>query len=182
MNKNLAELLMKQHLESNPSLIRHSYAVAAVMEGLALHFAQDQEKFYIAGILHDLDYEMTKDTPLKHGFISQELLNKEDLEADILAAILAHSGNAEIITLLDKCLWIADAVTGLITATALLLPDKNLSSIQLKSLLKKYKTRNFAAGANREQIAYCETMGLSLSDYLDLSLKAMTNYSYLIQS
>lgn len=172
LDKNQAMLLLKENLNQT-NLITHSLAVALVMEKLAEHFHENTEEWYIAGLLHDIDYDQTYDNPKKHGLIAMDILSKYDLPQYLYDAIRRHSGNEELQSLTDKALWCADPVTGLVIASALMNPDKKIASVNLSSLKKKYKNKKFAAGASREQIASCENIGISLEQFLELSINAM---------
>lgn len=172
MNREEAYQLLAANVPSK-NLQKHCLAVGIVMEALAVRFNEDKDKWYITGILHDIDYEQTKEDPLQHGIVAREILMPYKLPEDIINAISSHSGNTPIITFLDKCLWAADPVTGFIIAAALMNPEKKISAIQLPSLKKKFKSKGFAAGANREQIASCSELGLELDSYLELCLLAM---------
>ncbi len=174
INKEEALILLKDHLKSE-NLIKHSLSVAIVMKHLAKHLHEDEEKWYITGLLHDIDYDMTFDQPEKHSLIAMDILKDTDISEDVKQAIKAHSGNFEIISLLDKCLWACDPITGLVLASAFMIPERKISLLKQSSLLKKYKSKNFAAGANREQISSCETVGISLTDFLNLATEAMSS-------
>jgi uncharacterized protein len=175
MTRARAGELIEAHLPAI-NLRRHSLAVAAVMESLAEKFGEDREKWFLAGILHDLDYETTRDDPARHGMETMTLLRDADLPDDLLHAIRAHAAHEPLLQPIDRALWAADPVTGLVTAAALMHPDRKVTSVEVKSLLKKYKTKGFAAGADRTQIASCESLGLTLEDFLALSLLAMGSY------
>jgi putative nucleotidyltransferase with HDIG domain len=172
MNLELAEKLMLENL-SNPNLQSHSYAVGCVMKKLAQHFGEDESKWEIAGILHDIDYDQTFDNPEKHGFIAMEMLAEHNLDETILHTIKAHAHQELAESIFDKALIAADPITGLITAAALMRPDKSIKTMKLSSLKKKFKNKKFAAGANRDQIKTCENIGIELADFLQLSMEAM---------
>ena len=165
------ELLFK-NLE-NDNLRKHCIATAIVMEKLAERMGGEPESWFITGLLHDIDLEVVGDNFEKHALTAIELLEDSDISEEMKHAIKSHNNHVPLETDLDKALWISDPVNGLIIASALMRPDKKISTIELKSLKKKFKNRAFAAGANREQIAYCESMGISLDDYLQLALDAM---------
>lgn len=175
MNRTEAIKLMKEHIHTK-NLQKHSLAVAAIMEKLAQKLNKDEDKWFITGVLHDIDFDYTKDKPEKHGVMAMDILENTEIEDDMKYAIKAHSGNAPLKTALDKALWAADPLSGLIVATALMMPEKKISVIKLKSLKKKFKTKRFAAGANREQIADCQKLDIELSEFLSLGLQAMSNY------
>jgi putative nucleotidyltransferase with HDIG domain len=158
---------------SEQNLRNHMVATEAVMRALAGRFGEDPDTWALAGLVHDLDYNETVDDFPRHGYVSSEILKDEGVEQEILDAIVAHAGHRERITLLDKALYAADPVTGLVVAAALIRPEKKLELVKLKSLKKRFKEKQFARGANREQIMSCEEMGMSLDEFLELSLTAM---------
>ncbi len=172
INREQALELIKDNLK-NGNMIKHSLAVGFVMEHLAEKYGEDVDKWYITGLLHDVDYDETYELPEKHGLVAMDILKDYELTDDMLYAIKAHGGNFSREDLLSKCLYAADPITGLITAAAILRPDKTIANIKLKSLKKKYKTARFAAGANREQIASCSEFDMELDEFLQLSLDAM---------
>ncbi|NQT27701.1 HDIG domain-containing protein [candidate division KSB1 bacterium] len=164
--------LVQKHIK-NKNLQKHMLATEAVMCELAVHFHEDVEVWGLAGLLHDLDYDKTVKDFSKHGFITVEILADKDVPEAILQAIKSHPGHVERESLMDKALYAADPVTGLIVAAALMHPSKKLKFVNTEFIERRYKEKRFAAGANREQIQSCETMNLSLHDFIELSLKAM---------
>jgi len=161
----------------NVNLVRHSLAVEAVMKKLCEHFKKEDEieKWMSAGLLHDMDWEMTKDNPEEHAKKAAEILEKEGYDPEIIRAIKAHNDmlGLSLETLMEKSLFCAEELTGLITACALVNPEK-LSGVQIKSVQKKFKQPSFAKGVNRAIIAQApELIGLSLEKLIDLSLTAM---------
>jgi putative nucleotidyltransferase with HDIG domain len=155
------------------NLRNHMLATEAVMGALADHFGEDREKWALAGLVHDLDYKETVDDFPRHGYVSAEILKERGVDEEVLDAIVAHAGHRERVTLLDKALYAADPVTGLVVAAALVRPEKKLELVKLKSLKKRFKEKQFARGANREQIKSCEEFGMQLDEFLELSLEAM---------
>lgn len=172
LSRDEAEKLMREQV-NNPNMESHCLAVAAVMEKLAVKLDQDPELWYLTGLLHDVDYEFTRENPDRHGLVAMEILAPYDLPDEMLHAIRSHAGNDTRESILDRGIWAADPITGLIIAAALMRPEKKISAIPLKSLKKKYKSKAFAAGASREQIASCSDLGIELADFLQLSLDAM---------
>lgn len=170
-----AKALLFEHLKSQ-NLRNHCMAVAYVMESLAPRLGLDVEECYLAGLLHDIDLDYIGSDFSQHGKKAMELLKDAGLTDEMLKAIRAHTGNEPVETLFDQALWIADPITGLITASAYMRPDRKVSTIELSSLKKKYKSKGFAAGVSREQIAECEKLGISLDDFLQLSLDAMGSH------
>jgi len=161
---------------TNKNLVKHSLAVEAVMRALAGHFSEDPELWGMAGLLHDLDYEVTKDDWTKHGLVAEEWLKGYDLPKEIFEIGQDHNAEAwgrEPRSKAGWAIYATDPITGLITATALMNPEKKIRNVEAKSVLKKFKNLKFAAGANREHMKKCEEIGLTLEEFCDIALKAM---------
>lgn len=173
ISRDEAKELLFSHLQ-NDNLRKHCLATAIIMESLANKLGHDADTWYITGLLHDIDLEHIDDDFSRHGHEARNLLKDADITEEMMNAIVRHSGNEPIQTLLDKALWIADPVNGLIVAAALMRPDKKISTIKLKSLKKKYKSKAFAAGVDREQIASCSNLGFELDEYLQLALDSLS--------
>lgn len=159
----------------NENLIRHMIATEAIMRELAEQMGEDVEKWGLAGLLHDIDVEITGGDMNSHGLVGSDLIRELDFEEDIAKAVLAHNETLGIPreSNLDKALYCADPLTGLITAAALVRPEKKLEFVQFKSVRKRFKEKSFAAGASREGIASCSEIGMELDDFIALGLKAM---------
>ncbi len=157
------------------NLINHSLAVEAVMRRLARHFGEDEELWGLAGLLHDIDYDRTKDDPEKHSLIGAEILQEKGLPEELVYAVKVHNEIHGLPrkSLLDKALYATDPLTGLIVAGALIRPEKKLEAVKVKSLMKRFNEKAFARGANREQIASCSELGLTLEEFLTMGLEAM---------
>ena len=168
-----ADELVRKHI-TGPALLSHSRAVEAVMRALADRLGQDPQRWALAGLLHDIDYETTAQTPERHGASGADMLGMLGFDEEITHAVLAHGLSGEPRTsLMDKALYAADPVTGLITAAAYVQPSKKVADVTLPSLVKKFKSKAFAAGANREQIDTCAEIGLERKDFLQIALDAM---------
>jgi hypothetical protein len=168
--------LVEKHM-SKKNLIKHVLAVEAIMRTLARRFEQDEDSWGIAGLLHDLDYERTDDTPGKHGYVTVDILGDVDVPAEIKHAVLAHAGHVERDSLMDKAIYCSDPVTGLIVASALMHPTKSLSGMDADFVGRRFKEKRFAAGADRDAISSCSDLGIELQDFLELSLNAMNGIS-----
>lgn len=168
--------LLDENLKKK-NLVKHVLAVEAIMRDLAARFGEDEDVWGIAGLLHDLDYEQTEKTPERHAHVTIELIRDLDLNDDIRHAILAHAEKADRISLMDKAIYCADPVTGLIVASALMHPTKSLAGMDAGFVGKRFKEKRFAAGANREAIASCSELGLELHEFLEISLDAMKKIS-----
>lgn len=173
MNRDEMIQLLHKHLH-NDKLIKHVYAVEAIMKKLAERLGEDRETWGMVGLLHDLDYEYTMNDMKNHGLKSAELL-KNILPEEALEAIRAHNELTGYVSTskLTKALKAADQVSGLIVATALVMPNKSLSEVRIKSIKKKFKQKDFARGVSREKIRLIEELGLSLDEFFELSLKAL---------
>ncbi len=175
MLRNEAIELIKEKL-GDRNLIFHSIAVGAIMKGLARHFKQDEQRWELCGILHDIDYSETKDDPEKHSLIGGEYLKSLGFDEEFTNAVKAHNDCHGIPrdSLLAKALYVADPTSGLVVATALVMPDKKLSSVKVDSILKKFKQKEFARGVDREQIKTCETeLNLTLQQLFEIALESM---------
>lgn len=165
--------LLREHV-SDDKLVKHMLAVEAIMRALARELGQDEELWGLTGLLHDLDYEETKDDFSRHGLRSAELLEGK-LPPEALHAIMAHNDMTGVRpeSQLDLALRASDALSGLVVATVLVMPNKKLAEVKLSSLKKKFKAKDFARGANRDRIRLCEQLGISLERFLELGLEAM---------
>ncbi len=172
----------------NVRLIKHMLACEAVLHALAEKLGEDTNRWGLAGLLHDVDYAMNMDIsgngrPGDQGKEephSLESIFRGVVDDELLRVMQAHDPEHTGIqpeSKWEKALYVADPATGFIVAAALVQPDKKLSSVTGESLLKKFKAKEFARGANREQIQKCEELGLSLEEFFDLSLKAMQRIS-----
>ncbi len=161
----------------NRNLFKHVLAVEAVMRGLARHFREDEEKWGLAGLLHDLDYEETALTPERHTLVTEALLTPWQLPSEIIHAIKCHNNMAIRQSLMDQSLYAADPITGLIVAAVLMHPEKKLALVEVEFILRRFKEKSFAKGASREQILTCSDMGLSLEEFTGIALAAMQGIS-----
>ena len=174
MNREEALQAVRQNI-LNENLIRHMLATEAIMRALARRFGEDEEEWGLAGLLHDIDLELISNDMNTHSKRSAEMAKQLGAGDAICHAILCHNEvhGEPFITLMDKALFCTDPLTGLITAGALIRPEKKLAFVEAKSIRKRFKEKSFAAGANREQIAKCSEIGLELDDFIALGLEAM---------
>ncbi len=159
----------------NENLIKHMLATEAIMRALARRFGEDEEEWGLTGLLHDIDVELTGGDMQAHSKLGADLARELGASEAIAHAILCHNEAHGIPweTQLDKALFCTDPLTGLITAAALVRPDKKLAGLEVKSVKKKFKAKNFAAGANRQQISQCSQIELELDEFIKLGLEAM---------
>ena len=159
----------------NENLIKHMLATEAIMRSLAKRFSENEDDWRLAGLLHDIDIEVTEGDMNIHSKRSAEMAKQLGVSDAVAHAILCHNEahGTPFETMMDKALFCADPLTGLITAGALVRPDKKLAGLEAKSIRKRFKEKSFAAGANREQIAKCSDIGMELDDFIALGLEAM---------
>lgn len=178
MNRDEALKLLKEKIK-NQNLIKHSLAVEACMKALAEYFNEDKQKWALTGLLHDIDYEETKDNPKEHSILGAQMLKDLGLDEEIVEAVKTHNEIHGLLpkTKMAKALFSVDPLTGLIVAATLVLPDKKLSSLTTQNILNRFKEKSFARGANREIIKKCEDIGFSLEKFIEICLLAMKEIS-----
>ncbi|UCD18669.1 MAG: HDIG domain-containing protein [Candidatus Zixiibacteriota bacterium] len=166
---------------SNKNLRKHILAVEAGMVRLAEHFGEDAGLWGLTGLLHDLDYDVTADAQEKHTFITEEWLTEFSLPSEMIYAIRCHPGHAECKTRLDWALYTVDPTTGFIVACALMHPSKKLINVDADFMLRRFKEKRFAAGAERENMAACSNLGLELKDFLVMVRDGMLTISDVLE-
>ena len=170
--------LLHNYLQ-NDKLRKHCYAVEAIMQETATFLKKDTHLWGIVGLLHDIDYEYTQNNPNEHGTISAELLN-DLLPSNAINAIKGHNyihtGYLPT-TYLDKALIASDAVSGLIIATALVMPHKKLEEVKISSLKKKMNDTSFAKNIDRKRIQLCQDLGMDIPTFLKISLQGLLKIS-----
>ncbi len=163
-----AFLLLKKYNNSD-GLIKHALAVEAVMRYCARKCGQDEEKWGVIGLVHDLDYEQF---PEQHCKKTEEILASENWPAEYIRAAVSHGWgictDVEPVSELEKVLYAVDELTGLVAATALVRPSRSVLDMNAKSVKKKWKDRAFAAGVNRDVIEKGASMlGVELGELID---------------
>jgi putative nucleotidyltransferase with HDIG domain len=174
MNREEALESIRANVE-NENMVRHMLATEAIMRALARQLGGDEEEWGLTGLLHDIDVELTGGDMTSHSKLGADMVREMGGSQAMARAILSHNEahGVPLETKLDKALFCTDPLTGLITAAALVRPDKKLASVEAKSAKKRFKEKSFAAGANREQMARCSDLGIELDDFIELGLKAM---------
>lgn len=175
---------------SNKNLIRHGLAVEAIMKSLCKYLKEkhpelpesefNEEEWGIVGLLHDADYELIGKDLDRHTLVTAEKLRELGVSERIIEGVRAHHWGVKPTrdNIMEKAVFCADDTSGLITACALIMPDKKLSSVKLESVLKKLKNPSFAAGAKREQIlASPEELNIPAEEFVSIALKAMQDIS-----
>ncbi len=175
MTREKALATLKENL-SNQNLIKHSLAVEAVMRALARHFGEDEERWGLTGILHDIDYEKVGNDLSQHSLVGAKMLEEMGLEKDICQAVKVHNEahGEKPQTLMEKALFVIDPLTGLIVAATLVLPSKKIADLTVENVLNRFKEKAFARGANREIIKLSEELiGLKLEEFVKIGLGAL---------
>lgn len=168
--------LVKKYVK-NENSVKHMLATEAIMMALARHFNEDEASWGLAGLLHDMDMEIVdwKTEPEKQGAVGADMLEKMGVDTLITNAIRAHNeatGKTRD-NLIEKSIYAADCLTGLIVASTLVLPSKKIKDVTPENVLNRFKEKSFARGARREAIASCTETGLSLEEFVKIGLEAM---------
>jgi len=166
--------LLKE-FNSNGSLIKHALCVEGVMRSIARKRDENEDKWGIVGLVHDLDYEQF---PEQHCHKTKEILEERGWPAEYVRAIVSHGWGicteVEPHTALEKTLYAVDELTGLVTAVALVRPSKSVRDVKVKSVMKKWKDKAFAAGVNRSVIEKgAEMLGVELRDLVEDVIEGM---------
>jgi len=174
MNRREALESIRENVD-NENLIKHMLAAEAIMRALAGRLGGDEVEWGLAGLLHDIDVELTEGDMSSHGKLGADLARDLGASEAIADAILCHNERHGIapVTSMEKALFCADPLTGLITAAVLVRPDKKIANMEVSSVRKRFKEKSFAAGASREQIARCTDIGLDLDEFIAIGLEAM---------
>lgn len=174
MNRNDALAIVNKYVK-NPNLVKHMLAVEAAMRFYARKYGEDEEKWAVAGLLHDFDWEIHP-TLEEHPLAGEPILRNHGVPEEIIHAVLSHASHTGIPreTLMEKALFACDEVTGLITAVALVRPSRALYDLKVKSVKKKWKDKSFASGADREEMEQgAEELGVELWEHVTNVIKAM---------
>lgn len=170
--------LLKEFVKSD-SLLKHSYAVEGVMRYMARKTGEAEDKWAIIGLIHDLDYEMF---PEQHCARAQEILREKGWPEEYVRAVASHGwilcNDIEPKTNLEKVLYAVEELTGLIGAVAIIRPSKSVQDLEVKSVMKKWKDKSFAAGVNRSVIEKgTEILGVELTDLVNDVIMGMREVS-----
>ena len=176
ISRDEAVQLLEEHIKAE-NMRKHCYASEAVMRAIASRLGKNEDEWGIAGLLHDIDVEITNADPKTHGPHAEKIL-KEKVTDEMLDAIVMHNEVAtgkERTNEFQHALAAGETITGLITATTLVYPDKKIASVKPKSITKRMKQKAFAASVKRENILECEKIGIPLNEFAAISLEAMKN-------
>ncbi len=169
--------LLKRYLRDE-KMVKHCIAVEAIMRALAKRLGRDEELWGLVGLLHDIDYDVTNRDLSRHGLEATNIL-RGLLPEEALKAIACHNENTGVEPETEEgktmciALRAADHMSGLIVATALVMPNKKIEEIKLSTLKRKFKSKDFARGVKRERILGIEKLGIPLDEFMQLALEAM---------
>jgi putative nucleotidyltransferase with HDIG domain len=175
MDRTQALQLLHRYVK-NEKMIFHCLASEAVMRGLAQKLGRDEEAWGLAGLLHDLDVETTNAEATVHGTQTEVLLKDYEINPEIIDAIRMHnecSSGKERFTEFQHALAAGETITGLIFATTYVYPEKKLSVVKPKSVVKRMKEKMFAASVKRENILECEKIGIPIEEFASLAIESM---------
>lgn len=166
----------------NANLRKHCYSVAAVMRALGKYFGEDENKYEIVGLLHDGDYEFTKEDHANHAKLMVKWVKETgETDTELLTGIESHGWFHEgrlPKTKMQWSLFCCDELTGLIIAVTLIRPDKKLATVTVENILSKWNQKSFAAGVKREDIENCEKeLNIKLPGFIQIALTAMQGIS-----
>jgi len=170
--------LLEENIQTE-NMRKHCLASEAILRAIARRLGENEDEYGLAGLLHDIDVEITNADPLTHGPYAENML-KGKVSDDMLDAIVMHNEMAtglERTSKFQHALAAGETITGLITATTLVYPDKKIASIKTKSVTKRMKEKAFAASVKRENILECEAIGIPIQEFAELSINAMREIS-----
>lgn len=163
----------------------HMRESEVIMRALAKELGEDSEVWGMAGLLHDLDYDVVDKDPNKHGVHFEKILEEEgvSLQEEVIHAIKAHNEDSDLIdtkrdSKLDYALSASENLSGFLVACALVQPDKKISSVRVDSVIKKLKKKkDFAKAVRRDLIFDIEKVGISLEEFVNIALDAVSDIS-----
>jgi uncharacterized protein len=150
--------------------VRHLISVEGVMRALAGRFGEDEDRWALAGLFHDLDQDQTGEDSSRHAFVAAEWLREAGVEESVVNAVLAHAHEQYRNDLMSKAVVHADAIAGLLVAVALVRPERS-AGMKVSSVKKKLKNKAFAPGVSREEVyAAVETLGLPIDEFIAVAI------------
>ena len=171
MDRDAALALIRSKIDKETTF-RHLISVEGVMRRLAQHFREDEHRWGLTGMFHDLDQDHTANDPDRHAWLAVSWLREAAVDEAVVNAVLAHAHAEYQTDLMSRAIVAADAVAGLLVASALPRPEKAVG-MKVSSVKKKLKERAFAPGVNREEIHQCTEIGLELDEFLGLGIEGL---------
>ena len=167
--------LLEEHIR-NRNMIKHCLASEAVMRALARRLDEDEDKWGLAGLLHDIDVEHVGGDMTRHTLEAEKILRDKGVDEEIIRAIRLHNEEAHDEKRSERfhhALAAGETITGLIIATTLVYPDRKIRSVKPKSIKKRMKEKAFAAGVDRGTVMECEKLDMDIDEFSGLCLAAM---------
>jgi uncharacterized protein len=167
-----ARALVKEKTDKD-STVRHLISVEGVMRALARRFGEDQGRWALAGLFHDLDQDRTGEDSSRHAYLAAEWLREAGVEEPVVNAVLAHAHEQYRTDLMAKAVVHADAIAGLLVAAALVRPERS-AGMKVSSVKKKLTAKAFAPGVNRDEVYRAEeTLGLPLDEFIATAIAGL---------
>jgi putative nucleotidyltransferase with HDIG domain len=179
MNRDQALELLKTHVK-NENMIKHCLATEAVMRALAARLGGDADVWGVTGLIHDVDVELTAGDMARHTLEAEKILREHNYTAEVIEAVKMHNEAASMKKREDvfhKALAAGETLTGLITASTLVIPTRKLADVKASSVVKRMKDKRFAASVDRGAILECEQIGMPIAEFVELALNAMRGIS-----
>jgi uncharacterized protein len=153
--------------------VRHLISVEGVMRALARRLGEDEDRWALAGLFHDLDQDQTGEDPQRHAFLAAEWLRQAGVEEPVVNAVLAHAHEQYRTDPMARAVVHADAIAGLLVAAALVRPERS-AGMKVSSVKKKLKEKAFAPGVDREEVYGAEAvLGLSLDEFVAVAIEGL---------
>jgi len=174
--------LLSTYLKDD-KMIKHCLAVEAIMRSIAERLGEDPYLWGLVGLLHDIDYDYVGRDMHRHGLEALNILKDRGLPLEALEAIAGHNEHNGFNPTSEKtkkilhALRAADHASGLVIATALVMPNKRLDEVKLSTLMRKFRSKDFARGVDRNRIAEIELVGIGLEEFMSLALEALKKIS-----
>jgi len=160
---------------SKRNVIYHMLAVEAIMRSVAKHYGEDETKWGLVGLLHDVDYERTETSPERHTLVAEEIL-KDKVPEEFIRAVKTHNFRYTGVkpeARMEKALVACDAISGLLVACALVMPSKKLADVKVETVAKKFKDKDFARGVERDRVLVCEEIGIPKEKFFEIALDGL---------
>jgi hypothetical protein len=153
--------------------VRHLISVEGVMRALARRFGEDEQRWALAGLFHDLDQDQTGEDPSRHAYLAAQWLREAGVEEPVVNAVLGHAHEQYRTDLMSRAVVHADAVAGLLVAAALVRPQR-AEGMKVSSVKKKLKEKAFAPGVNREEVYGAEAaLGVPLDEFIAVAIQGV---------
>jgi len=172
MDPEAARALAREKTEKDTTY-RHLVSVEGVMRALAQRFGEDEDRWALTGLFHDLDQDQTGEDMERHAYMAAGWLREAGVDESVINGVLAHAHEQYRTDLMAKAIVNADAVAGLLVAAALVRPEKS-AGMKVSSMKKKLKEKAFAPGVNRDEVTSVEeSIGLPLDEFFEVSIKGL---------